>query len=302
LITPIRSCALVDSAANGIIASFQRLANNLREINPRFLILRRGRARDSNEVGWLAILKCSKTALPKRDNIRRVAASIFDDNPKLDIFAFEESAKLTTHSQSGKRLLVLNRKLENRAENALFELPLLSRSFVADLSSFFQVNGGSADKLGKIVKEFDGAPAGGVLLDLYCGVGAPGLLLDDNYDRLIGAEIDPASAKLAKRNDRLGNGEFYAGDSGEIIKNFRGLSPRTILLDPPRSGLNDATLSGVLEANPARIIYVSCNPATFARDAAKLRVQFDLDTLAPVDMFPHTPCAEIASLWTNRRS
>lgn len=302
LITPVRSCALVDSAANGIVASFQRLARGLRDILPRFLILRRGYMPGSEETAWFAILKVAKAPRQKKDKITNVAASLFEGNPDLAIFALEATPNLLTHSQPGKRALVLNRKLETRPGDAIFELPLLNRRFSVDLSSFFQVNPGAADKLAGIVKEFDGDLSGGVLLDLYCGVGAPGLLIAGNHDRLIGAEINPASAKLAKRNDRFGNCEFYAGDSGAILKKFVSRAPRTILLDPPRSGLNDATLSGVLASNPERIIYVSCNPATFARDAAKLRARFELVRLAPVDMFPHTPHAEIASLWVNKRA
>ncbi|MDE5833733.1 MAG: class I SAM-dependent RNA methyltransferase [Desulfovibrio sp.] len=300
--TPVERCPLVDDDANKIIAAIRdgAVKTNLPASFWRFLILRRGFPPGADEPAWIAVLKTAKGGRRERGIIKGFAAELFARAPKLAAFVHEEGSNNRLHSLSGERVLCLNRGLENRPENALFEAPLGGRRFQLDVSSFFQVNDGSAENLAKIALEFNGSGKGGFLLDLYCGAGAPGLLLASGYDSALGVDLNPASIKLAKYNAGKLNAVFRAGDVGKVLNKILDRSPRTVLLDPPRAGLDPRALATVIKANPEKIIYISCDAATFARDAKNLRGRFEPVSLASVDMFPHTPKLELASLWTRK--
>ena len=149
-----------------------------------------------------------------------------------------------------------------------------------------------------------GAENGASLLDLYCGVGAPGQLLAPDYDRLLGLECDKRAVALARRNAERGGlirCRYEAGDAAALLDRLRrerrGPGWDTVLADPPRAGLAPRVLDGLLALRPQTILYISCNPATLARDADGLQTRYSLERLAAVDLFPHTPHLECLSLW-----
>ncbi|MBR4200252.1 MAG: 23S rRNA (uracil(1939)-C(5))-methyltransferase RlmD [Oscillospiraceae bacterium] len=170
--------------------------------------------------------------------------------------------------------------------------------------SFYQVNTAQAERLFAEAKRLAAPQKHELLLDLYCGAGAIGLSMADAVGRVIGVEVVPEAITDAKENAaRAGitNAEFFCGDAGEIAARFaaEGTKPDIIVLDPPRKGCDSRTLDACLQMAPSRIVMISCNPATAARDAAYLCANgFSLDVLRPADFFPRSGHVECVSLLT----
>jgi tRNA/tmRNA/rRNA uracil-C5-methylase (TrmA/RlmC/RlmD family) len=147
---------------------------------------------------------------------------------------------------------------------------------------------------------------GDVALDLYCGVGLFTLPLAQKFSRVVGVEENPESIELARKNaqrNRLHNIDFTAADVGAGIKEnrrrLRGLN--TLLLDPPRVGVEKRVVAQILELAPRDIVYVSCDPATLARDLKALFAQYELTNIAAFDMFPQTHHVETVAKLTLKR-
>ena len=170
--------------------------------------------------------------------------------------------------------------------------------------SFFQVNTAGAEQLYSVAKEFAAPQPDDLLLDLYCGAGTIGLSMVNEVDRLIGVEIVPTaieSAKQAAAKMGAKKAEFFCADAGTAAAKLasEGLHPSLIVLDPPRKGCDRQTIDAVLQMNPARIVMVSCNAATAARDAQLLAQRgYTLRKLQPVDMFSRTKHVEVVLLMT----
>lgn len=165
--------------------------------------------------------------------------------------------------------------------------------------SFYQVNTAQAERLFGEAKRLAAPKKNELLLDLYCGAGAIGLSMADSVGKVIGVEVVPQAiedAKATAARAGISNAEFYAGDAGDISDRFasEGTSPDIIVLDPPRKGCDQKTLDACLKMAPSRIVMISCNPSTAARDAAYLCGRgYSLDVLRPADFFPrtkHTEC------------
>ena len=175
------------------------------------------------------------------------------------------------------------------------------------LEGFFQANTSLTDGLVDCVLELTAPGPGDVLLDLYCGSGLFSLFLAPSCARLAGIEIDGEAVECARLNMErhgIGNAVFHEGDVREILeKEFGGgrQAVDAVILDPPRAGCEREVIDLVADLRPSRIVYVSCDPATLARDA-RLLVDggFDLITVRPVDMFPQTKHIECVALFRKR--
>ena len=132
------------------------------------------------------------------------------------------------------------------------------------------------------------------VLDIYCGIGTISLCAAKTAKKVIGVEIVDAAIVDAKKNAKrnaLENTEFFCGAAEKVVPKLleNGESPDVVIIDPPRKGSDEKTLSAIAKANPKRIVYVSCNPATLARDVKFLRESgYELVSATPVDMFPNT--------------
>ncbi len=168
--------------------------------------------------------------------------------------------------------------------------------------SFYQVNHDMAERLYRKAAEFADLDGSETVLDLYCGTGTIGLSMASRAKRIIGAEIVPAAVADARENARrngIENAEFFCGDAKEAAARFReeGVAPDVVILDPPRKGCDEAVLCTVAEMRPQKIVYVSCDPATLARDAARLAVLgYRTDRLCAADLFPRTHHVESVAL------
>ena len=170
--------------------------------------------------------------------------------------------------------------------------------FQVSANSFFQTNTAQAERLFSLV--IDSAALGGdeTVLDLYSGTGAISLQLAGRCRWVYGVEVTQAAVDDAARNaaaNGIANCTFLAGEVRFVLPSLiaQGVSAQVVVADPPRAGFHPKALRALLQMEPARIVYVSCNPATLARDLGELvRGGYRLEWVQPVDMFPHTPHIE----------
>lgn len=160
--------------------------------------------------------------------------------------------------------------------------------------SFYQTNSEQAYNLYKITRDFAGLTGNELVYDLYTGTGTIANFVARNARKVVGIEyVEDAieDAKFNSQNNKIENTLFYAGDMKDILTqdfiNEHG-KPDVIITDPPRAGMHDNVIEAILFAEPERVVYVSCNPATQARDLNLLDAKYKVEKVQPVDMFPHT--------------
>jgi len=179
-----------------------------------------------------------------------------------------------------------------------------SVGFRVSAASFFQTNTAQAERLFAIVAEACELGGDDTVLDLYSGTGAISLLLAGRARHVYGIELAPAAVADAVRNAQangIANCTFLTGEVRHVLPALArdGVRPSVVVADPPRAGFHPKALSALAALAPARIVYVSCNPSTLARDVGDLvRQGYRLDWVQPVDMFPQTPHIEAVARLT----
>jgi 23S rRNA (uracil1939-C5)-methyltransferase len=160
--------------------------------------------------------------------------------------------------------------------------------------SFFQTNTSQAERLYQTVRSFAALNGTEIIYDLYCGTGSIGIFLSDKAKKIVGIELIPDAIADANENallNQIKHAAFFTGDVTTICDNtfFETQGwPDLIVTDPPRAGMSDKLVAKLLEIAAEKIIYVSCNPATQARDLHQLSEKYQISAVQPVDMFPHT--------------
>jgi 23S rRNA (uracil1939-C5)-methyltransferase len=165
-----------------------------------------------------------------------------------------------------------------------------SFEFEISANSFFQTNTPGAAKLYDTVKRYAELSGSETVLDLYSGTGTIPILLSDNTREVIGLEMAPSAVADAENNCRhnqVENCRFVPGDIRETLPTI-SCRPDVLIIDPPRAGMHKDVAKQVLALLPERIVYVSCNPATLARDLVLLKEAYQVQEVQPVDLFPHT--------------
>lgn len=226
-----------------------------------------------------------------------------------------ESESLLTQLKTlkGFKTLVIN--INRRDTNVVLGdkcIPVYGDGYITDILcgvkikisplSFYQVNRNGAQLLYKKALEYASPSGEEDILDLYCGTGTIGLSMADKVKSVTGVEIIPEAIEDAKVNAELNNiknARFICGDASLAAEKLKseGITPQVIILDPPRKGCAEELLKTVSEINPFKIVYVSCDPATLARDCARLSVLgYEVKQVTPVDMFPRTSHVESVAL------
>ncbi len=179
---------------------------------------------------------------------------------------------------------------------------LCGLTFRLSVPSFYQVNRVQAERLYGKAAEFAGLTGRETVLDLYCGAGTITLALAGLAGRVIGAEIVPEAVENARENARIngiGNAEFMLGDAGAVAKKLaeERLRPDVVVVDPPRKGLEEAVIEAIAAMSPERVVYVSCDPGTLARDVKRFAGRgYRTARASTVDMFPGTRHVETVVL------
>jgi 23S rRNA (uracil1939-C5)-methyltransferase len=181
--------------------------------------------------------------------------------------------------------------------NYLYEI-LGSLKFQISAQSFFQTNSHMAGKLYQVIGEMTEAAGEETALDVYSGIGTISLFVAGSVRRVYGIESSFSAVDDAKINARLNsvdNAEFICAKTEDYIDSFVGKELQIVVLDPPRAGVHPKVINSLLRIKPERIIYVSCNPTTLARDLVLLGEGYKIEAVQPIDMFPQTYHIEVVA-------
>lgn len=296
-VVPVEACLLQRPLNNRIIAEAVRLANEHKvpgynEDTGRGLlrhILARV-SRDGRES--MCVLVTADVMFPPG---RRIAAALREAVPEVKTVVQNVNTRRTSVIL-GPRSIVLS-------GTGFIHDTLGGLRFRVSPSSFFQVNPEQAEVLyGVAAAMVAGARRAA---DVYCGVGTITLYLAtriDSLESIVGVEANPAAVRDAEANARankLAKASFVCGDAAAVLRDMAtsGYRPDTVILDPPRKGCDGLALDALVDVKPARIVYISCNPATLARDLGVLAAAgYRVDYVQPVDMFPQTTHVECCAL------
>ena len=172
--------------------------------------------------------------------------------------------------------------------------------------AFYQVNRIQAQRLYEKAKEYAQLNKDDVLVDLYCGTGTIGLSMAKNCKTLIGVEIIDKAIENARKNaenNGISNARFICADATEAAYTLEkeGVKPDVVVVDPPRKGLTAQLVQTIVNMSPKRVVYVSCDPATFARDLKQFEeLDYSVKEITPVDLFPRTAHVESVCLLTKK--
>ena len=205
--------------------------------------------------------------------------------------------------------------INQKANDTILDLPLFhffgQKGIIENLDhvefqigpkSFFQTNPNQAERLYQIAASFAELKADETVYDLYCGLGSITLYLAKDCHKIIGIEEVPEAIEDAKENAKLNkieNASFYAGDVRYLLQQElveKHGRPDVIITDPPRAGMHKEVVENMIDLGADRIVYVSCNPSTQARDVALMSEKYEVVKFQPVDMFPHTHHIENVAL------
>lgn len=185
---------------------------------------------------------------------------------------------------------------------------LLGKTFTIAPVAFYQVNHDQCEKLYALAGEYAGLTGEETLLDLYCGAGTIGICLSNQCRQLIGVEIVPQAVENAKQNalqNGVTNARFLCADAPKAAQQLlaEGIQPDVVIVDPPRKGCGSSVFDAIEKMGAKRIVYVSCDPATLARDLAVLEEKgYRAVKATAVDMFPRTPHVETVTLLVKEKS
>jgi 23S rRNA (uracil1939-C5)-methyltransferase len=221
--------------------------------------------------------------------------TLVDRFPDLTSFVHSSRARRSL-AATGEKLVF---RLGTRAVEEMVEHGDRRARYHVGPNAFFQTNTAGAGELFGTVREFSGLTGGETVLDLYCGIGAIGIFLADKAARVVGFEISEEAVGKAWSSAKLNgleNCEFAVGTL-DTVANLKGMPRNDVLIiDPPRSGMHENTVRAILDLAPPRIVAVSCDPATLARDVKRLSEKYVLKRARAVDMFPHTHHIETVAL------
>lgn len=312
-IYPIRRCWLMDNLHNDIRNETERYA---KEIGMTFYDVRAQRGalrnlmlRNSNTGEWMLLVQFHFDGPDDERKAQQLLQHIADKFPQI-------SSLLYVDNQKGNDTIGDLDIKTFRGTDYIYEL-MGDLKFKVGPKSFYQTNTGQARRLYDVARAFANSGLGGeapqkssspkpLIYDLYTGTGTIANYVARDARKVIGIEYVPEAIEDARENSRINgidNTEFFAGDMRKILTPaFIALHgrPDIIITDPPRAGMHPDVVRVILDAAPRRIVYVSCNPATQARDLALLDQAYRVEAVQPVDMFPHTPHVENVALLARR--
>lgn len=295
-IIPLSDCALGDAMNQDIIKTVLSFMKEFRiapyQEETHSGCVRRIFTRRAYHTGeWMVVLSVNANALPHAEEFVKRICAISGDIVSIYLNCNQQKNNLVL---GGKNVLLFGKPVISDLLCAL--------SYEISPDSFFQVNPQQTEKLYQKAIEFAGITKDDTVLDVYCGIGTISLCAAQKAKNVIGVEIVPQAIENAKENakrNQIANATFYAAAAEDLVPKLiaDGIRPDVVILDPPRKGCDENTLNAILTAQPKRIVYVSCNPATLARDLKLLCTSdYQLKQVVGVDMFPFTHHVEAISL------
>lgn len=293
-ILPIHNCHLMDGLQNEIRNFIYQYAidNDLAffDLRQQTGLLRDVMVRNSNTGEWMVLVQFHYDEEGDRERSLQLMEALADRFPQITSLLYVDNQKC--NDTFGDLKLTLY-----KGNDHIFEI-MEGLRFKVGPKSFYQTNTEQAYHLYKVARRFACLTGEELVYDLYTGTGTIANFVAKGAREVIGIEYVPEAIVDAKENARINgleNTKFFAGDMKDILTDdfiARHGHPDVIITDPPRAGMHPDVVSVILNAAPQRIVYVSCNPATQARDLSLLDADYEVAQVQPVDMFPHTPHVE----------
>lgn len=312
LVVPVEECLLEDRRADAIIKSVRDLAKSFKlkiyDEDTEYGLLRHVMVRVGHATGQImVILVLSSPILPSKKNFVNALCKL---HPEITTIVLNVNNKRTS--------MVLGEKEHVLYGRGYIEDCLCGRTFRISSKSFYQVNSVQTQRLYEKAIEYAALTGKETVIDAYCGIGTIGLSAAEFADRVIGVELNQTAVKDAIVNAKINaikNVDFYQNDAGKFMTQLadEGEKVDVVFMDPPRSGSTEAFLDALLRLCPNRIVYISCNPETLARDLAYLTgkeakremgsedkdsrpERYRVMDMTPLDMFPYTEHVETVVL------
>lgn len=293
-ILPIHNCHLMDGLQNEIRNFIYQYAidNDLTffDLRQQTGLLRDVMVRNSNTGEWMVLVQFHYDEEGDCERSLQLMEALADRFPQITSLLYVDNQKC--NDTFGDLELTLY-----KGNDHIFEI-MEGLRFKVGPKSFYQTNTDQAYHLYSVARQFAGLTGEEVVYDLYTGTGTIANFVARSAKKVVGIEYVPEAIEDAKVNsdiNGIGNTLFFAGDMKDILTDefIAGHGrPDVIITDPPRAGMHPDVVETILRAKPRRIVYVSCNPATQARDLQLLDRLYKVVAVQPVDMFPHTPHVE----------
>ena len=293
-ILPIEKCWLMDDLHNRIRNAIRdyAYATGMTFFNQRSKhgLLRDIVIRNSDTGEWMVLVQFHYDEDGDEERAKALLQHIADGFPEITSLLYVDNQKFNdTFNDLDIQVF--------KGNGYIYEI-MDGLKFKVGPKSFYQTNTDQALRLYSVARDFAGLTGSELVYDLYTGTGTIANFVARNARKVIGIEYVPEAIEDAKVNSEIngiGNTEFYAGDMKDILTDdFIAANgrPDVIITDPPRAGMHPDVVQTIIRTSAKRIVYVSCNPATQARDLALLDQYYKVKAVQPVDMFPHTPHVE----------
>ena len=301
-IYPIEKCWLMDDLHNQIRNDIYQYAkeNSLSffDIRGHKGLLRDIMFRNSNTGEWMLLIQFHYDDPTDKEKAQLLLQHLVDKFPQITSLLYVDNQKCNdTFGDLELTTFKGNDYIIETMEDLKFKV---------NAKSFYQTNTDQAYRLYCVARDFAHLEGNEIVYDLYTGTGTIANFVARQAQKVVGIEYVPEAIENAKVNSQINgieNTDFFAGDMKDILTDdFIGEhgQPDVIITDPPRAGMHPDVVKVILNAAPKRIVYVSCNPATQARDLSLLDPLYKVEAVQPVDMFPHTPHVENVVLLSKR--
>ena len=301
-IYPIKKCWLMDDLCNEIRNFVFEYADShdytFYDLREQHGLLRNMMIRNSNTGEWMLVFQFHYDEEGDEQRALELMQQVADKFPQISSLMYVDNQKGNDTINDLDLILF-------KGNDHIFEL-MEDLKFKVGPKSFYQTNTEQAYHLYCVAREFANLTGNELVYDLYTGTGTIANFVAHKAKKVIGIEYVPEAIEDAKVNSQVNNIEntlFYAGDMKDILTNefiAQHGRPDVIITDPPRAGMHPDVVNVILNAAPNRIVYVSCNPATQARDLQLMDDHYKVAAVQPVDMFPHTPHVENVVLLEKR--
>lgn len=299
-VVPVEGCLLENEKADAIIRSVRELAKSFKykayNEDTGYGLLRHVLIRVGHITGEImVVLVLGSPILPSKNHFVKELCKL---HPEITTILINVNSKRTS--------MVLGEKEQVIYGKGYIEDELCGRQFRISAKSFYQVNPVQTEALYKKAAEYAHLTGKETVVDAYCGIGTIALAVAGQAKKVIGVELNKEAVRDAVTNakvNRIKNADFYQNDAGRFLTQMADTGERVdvVFLDPPRSGSTEEFLDALLRISPKRVVYISCNPETLARDLKYLtgKSSYRVREITPVDMFPFTENIEAVCLLSN---
>ncbi|WP_343209380.1 23S rRNA (uracil(1939)-C(5))-methyltransferase RlmD [Anaerolentibacter hominis] len=292
-VLPVENCLIEDQKSQEIIRTIRQMLRSFKiktyDEDTGYGLLRRVLVRRGFQTGEImVVLVLGSPILPSKNNFVK---ALRKEHPEITTVVVNVNDKRTS--------MILGEQEKTIYGPGFIKDVLCGCTFRISPKSFYQVNPVQTEILYNTAAEFAGLTGKETVIDAYCGIGTIGLIAAKRAGKVIGVELNRDAvrdARINARENKLTNAEFIQGDAGEFMEAMAAENQKAdvIFMDPPRAGSDEKFMASAVKLGPKKIVYISCNPETLARDLKYLQKQgYKAEKIQPVDMFPWTGHCEV---------